>query len=82
MMEIEYIVNGRVVNPPSNHEEASVELRFDTDATDFRGQVTTNSWIFDGGDSNDPKDAVNIINEYVNGDISIGQNIRFDILIK
>lgn len=71
---------GDVIKLPLNYQELSLELNFDKDDPDYRGQVSTNAWELGLGDANDGTDGANIAIRYVNsGNIFDGIPFRIDL---
>lgn len=63
-------INNVEVNPPNNWRELQLELNFDTDNPDFRGQVSTTRWTIGLGDQNKVDGAVES-NNWIDGGLTL-----------
>ena len=71
---------GNEIKLPLNYQELSLELNFDKDDPNFRGQVTTNAWELGLGDANDGTDGANISIKHVSyGNIFDGIPFSIDL---
>jgi len=74
MLRTNFYINGNKIKEPLNYKELSIELNFDQDDPNFRGQVSTNQWELGLG-SNKEDDGANIIKNYINGGIIGGYGV-------
>lgn len=72
MLKPVFELNGIEIKEPINWQELSIELNFDKDDPDFRGEVSVNSWQLGLGAYKEERDGTNIANDYIKGGL-IGQ---------
>jgi hypothetical protein len=56
MIKTKFYLNNKLIVSPSNYQELAIELNFDKDDPNFRGEVSTNRWQLGLGDLNDDED--------------------------
>lgn len=82
MLKVNFYVNGNLVNPPNNYQDLALELSFDKDDPNYRGQVSTNVWELGLGERV-TKDGAYVSNRYINrgliGDVGVFEGIEFRI---
>ena len=80
MIKLSFELDGNIIKEPLNYRETEIEISRDFDSPDFRGQVSTNKWVFGLG-ANENDDAVKIINDYKNGALGVFVGVDYKIYL-
>jgi len=75
MLKTNFSIDGKRVKEPLNYKNLSIELNFDKDDPNFRGQVSINEWSIGLGDQGDIEDGAKIIKDYINGGLIGGLGV-------
>jgi hypothetical protein len=83
MIKTKFYLNNKLIVSPSNYQELAIELNFDKDDPNFRGEVSTNRWQLGLGDLNDDEDgtktALSHIDGGLTGSVGVFEGIPFRI---